>query len=458
MKKFLLFISDLAVLFGSLLLTLYLRYGQGFSEKLEFHFIPFSSIFIVWLIIFYIANLYEPATLRNNIYFYSALLQAITISSVVSLTLFYLVPLFKIAPKTNFAIFAAILTGFEFSVRFGFNRIFEKKFKKTVLIVGLNRQAFELAQFIKNNPQLGYNLKCVVDLTPNQPNDPLADREKEFDKFDIIQGLDVLEKQIKDNEIDTIVISPEAYQTPETINIFYRSLGKKIIFLNLASFYERLTGRIPLGAINQIWFLENLSEGTKRGYEIVKRSGDIIFAIVIGVISLILYPFAILAVKISSPGPIFYRQKRVGQLGKVFEIVKFRTMRKDAEKDTGAIWTTENDPRITKVGNFLRKTRLDEVPQVWNILKGEMSFVGPRAERPEFHDLLRKNVPFYEERYLIKPGLSGWAQINFHYGSSVQDAAEKLKYDLYYIKNRSLLLDLGIILKTVRIAFKQAGR
>src|SRR3989338_4676149 len=443
MMKFLLFI----------LLTLYLRYGQGFSEKLEFHFIPFSSIFIVWLIIFYIANLYEPATLRNNIYFYSALLQAITISSVVSLTLFYLVPLFKIAPKTNFAIFAAIFTGLEFSVRFGFNRIFEKKFKKTVLIVGLNRQAFELAQFIKNNPQLGYNLKCVVDLTPNQPNDPLADREKEFDKFDIIQGLDVLEKQIKDNEIDTIVISPEAYQTPETINIFYRSLGKKIIFLNLASFYERLTGRIPLGAINQIWFLENLSEGTKRGYEIVKRSGDIIFAIVIGVISLILYPFAILAVKISSPGPIFYRQKRVGQLGKVFEIVKFRTMRKDAEKDTGAIWTTENDPRITKVGNFLRKTRLDEVPQVWNILKGEMSFVGPRAERPEFHDLLRKNVPFYEERYLIKPGLSGWAQINFHYGSSVQDAAEKLKYDLYYIKNRSLLLDLGIILKTVRIAF-----
>ena len=208
MKKFLLFISDLAVLFGSLLLTLYLRYGQGFSEKLEFHFIPFSSIFIVWLIIFYIANLYEPATLRNNIYFYSALLQAITISSVVSLTLFYLVPLFKIAPKTNFAIFAAIFTGLEFSVRFGFNRIFEKKFKKTVLIVGLNRQAFELAQFIKNNPQLGYNLKCVVDLTPNQPNDPLADREKEFDKFDIIQGLDVLEKQIKDNEIDTIFLNP----------------------------------------------------------------------------------------------------------------------------------------------------------------------------------------------------------------------------------------------------------
>ena len=133
-------------------------------------------------------------------------------------------------------------------------------------------------------------------------------------------------------------------------------------------------------------------------------------------------------------------------------------MGKDAEKETGAVWTIDNDPRITKIGRFLRKTRLDELPQVWNILKGEMSFVGPRAERPEFHVILQKNVPFYEERYLVKPGLTGWAQINFRYGSSVEDAAEKLKYDLYYIKNRSLLLDLGIILKTTRIALKQTGR
>lgn len=130
----------------------------------------------------------------------------------------------------------------------------------------------------------------------------------------------------------------------------------------------------------------------------------------------------------------------------------------NAEEKTGAVWTVENDPRITRVGNFLRKTRLDEIPQLWTIVKGEMSLVGPRAERPEFHEMLKNGVPFYEERYLIKPGLTGWAQINFHYGSSVSDAAEKLKYDLYYIKNRSLLLDLGIALKTVRIALQQSGR
>lgn len=454
MKKFLLFIMDLVALFGALFLTLYLRYGSTFSEKLEFHLLPFSLIFIVWLIVFYIANLYEPATLRNNIYFYSSLLQAIVISTVVSVAFFYLVPIFSITPKTNLAIFAAIFAGLVFGLRSISNRLFEKGPKRSVLIVGLSRQSFELAQFIKNNPQLGYEVKYVVDLTPNKADED----EEEFNKFGIIQGIDSLENTVKNDPVNIVVISPEAYQIPETINIFYKALERKISFFNLATFYEHLTGKVPLGAINQVWFLENLSEGKKKGYEITKRVFDAFFAVIVGIISLALYPFIVLAVKASSSGPVFYKQKRVGQAGKTFEIIKFRTMSKDAEKNTGAVWTTENDPRITRVGNFLRKMRLDELPQVWNILKGEMAFVGPRAERPEFHEILQKDVPFYEERYLIKPGLTGWAQINFHYGSSIGDAAEKLKYDLYYIKNRSLLLDLGIILKTVRIALKQAGR
>ncbi len=454
MKKSLLFISDIAILFGSLLLTLYLRYGQTFSEKLEFHLAPFSLIFIVWLVVFYISNLYEPATLRNNIHFYSSLLQAIIISSVISVIFFYLSPLFNITPKTNLAIFVAIFTGLEFGTRYGFNSIFEKKFKKSLLIVGLDQQALELARFVNDNPQLGYELKYTIDLSPEK----LDKGEDEFQKIGIIRGLSELSSIINNEEIDTIVISPEAYRAQEIINLFYKSLDKKISFFNLASFYERLTGKVPLGAINQIWFLENLSEDRKKAYELTKRVFDTIFAVIIGVPSLVLYPLVALAIKTSSPGPVFYKQKRVGQAGKIFEIIKFRTMRKDAEKNTGAVWTAENDPRITGIGNFLRKTRLDELPQVWNILKGEMSFVGPRAERPEFHVTLQKNVPFYEERYLIRPGLTGWAQINFRYGSSIKDTAEKLKYDLYYIKNRSLLLDLGIILKTVRIASQQAGR
>ena len=154
---------------------------------------------------------------------------------------------------------------------------------------------------------------------------------------------------------------------------------------------------------------------------------------------------------------VFYKQKRVGQAGKVFEIIKFRTMVANAEASTGAVWASTDDTRVTPFGRFLRRTRLDELPQFWTVIAGHISLVGPRAERPEFHELLKKEVPFYEERYLIKPGLTGWAQINYPYGSSVADAAEKLKYDLYYIKNRSFALDVGIILKTLRTALSQAG-
>lgn len=459
MKKFLLFISDTTLLFLSLLLTLYLRYGQSNTDwQFDLHIIPFSLIFIVWLIVFYIANLYEPSTLRNNIHFYSSLLQTIVVSTVISIMIFYLIPLFRITPKTNLLIFVAIFAGLEFSARSTFNQIFEKKFKRSLLIVGLNKQAFELSQFIKNNPQLGYDLKYVVDLSSE--NSPISKdgSGEEFKKFGIIQGLNNLEKTIKSDLINTVVISPEAYQIPETIDIFYKSLEQKISFFNLASFYERITGKVPLGAINQIWFLENLSEGKKRGYELMKRVGDVIFGLLFGAISLVFYPFIIIAMQIDSPGPIFYKQTRIGQMGKIFKLIKFRNMIPNAEAKTGAVWTSENDPRITRIGSFLRKTRLDEIPQLWTVVKGEMSLVGPRAERPEFHDILKRNIPFYEERYLIKPGLTGWAQINFHYGSSIKDAAEKLKYDLYYIKNRSLLLDLGIVLKTIRIALKQAGR
>jgi len=437
MKKFSLFLSDIVILYVSLVLTLLIRYPDNFQQYYWRHLYPFSWIFISWLLVFYIANLYEPKLLRNNIHFYSALFQATIMAAVISVLFFYLIPLYGITPKTNLLIFVTIFTGLEFANRSVSNRVLQKSFRKSILIVGTNSQSLELDLFIKENPQLGYEIKSVIDI--------------------FSEKLKNIGRTIQEEKIDTIVLSPEAYQVPEIINIFYKSLEHKVGFMNLASFYERLTGMVPLGAINQIWFLENLNEGNKRAYEIVKRVSDSVFAVIIGLISLLFYPLIILMIKTTSEGPVFYKQKRMGQTGKIFEIIKFRTMNKDAEKDTGAVWASNNDPRITKAGRFMRKTRIDELPQLWNILKGQMAFIGPRAERPEFNEQL-KTVPFYEERYLIKPGLSGWAQINFRYGSSIADAAEKLKYDLYYIKNRSLILDLGIALKTIRIMFKQAGK
>ena len=437
MRKTTLLFVDIALLYGSLLVMLALRYREdNFTGQYTLHFLPFTIIFIIWLIIFYIVNLYDPRTLRNTIFFYSRLFEAIIAATVISTSFFYLIPFFGIAPKTNLVLFIVIFTVLEFGWRSLFNSVVETKFKKLILIVGDNDQAQELAIFIKENPQLGYTIKEVIGT----------------------QQIAYLSEVMTTPNLDSIVIGPNAYQIPEIRDIFYKALGQKINFYSLATFYERLTGRVPLDAIDQIWFLENLSEGNKRAYETFKRFGDIIFGLIFGVISLVFYPFVVITVQFSSPGPLFYTQTRIGRLGKSFKMIKFRTMVPNAEASTGAVWAQDGDQRVTGIGKFLRRTRIDELPQLWNIIKGEMSLVGPRAERPEFHETLKSEVPFYEERYLIKPGLSGWAQINYPYGASIKDAAEKLKYDLYYIKNRSFLLDLGIILKTIRIALSQAGK
>jgi exopolysaccharide biosynthesis polyprenyl glycosylphosphotransferase len=175
------------------------------------------------------------------------------------------------------------------------------------------------------------------------------------------------------------------------------------------------------------------------------------------VVSLPLLPFIVLAVKLGSPGPVLYRQQRVGRRGKIFYCYKFRTMRRDAEADTGATWATDNDPRITRVGKFLRSSRLDEIPQLWCVLKGDMHFVGPRPERPEFVEWLSREIPYYGVRHVVRPGITGWAQVQYKYGNTLEDAREKLQYDLFYIKNASLGLDLLIMFETIKIVLIGRG-
>ncbi|HWA64238.1 MAG TPA: sugar transferase [Candidatus Paceibacterota bacterium] len=435
MRKFTLFILDAGLLYLSLLAMLVIRYGFNISEAYAIHLAPFLIIFGFWLLVFYIAGLYDVRTFRNNIYFYSTFLQAVGIATLVSIGFFYVIPLFGITPKTNLAIFAAAFTLLDIAGRSLFNGIVETRLKKPTLIIGSNELARETADLLCKNPQLGYELVAVID--PAQS--------------------DHFEREIRDKRINTVVVSPESYQIPHLIDVFYKTLGMQIAFYNLATFYERVFGRVPVAGITQVWFLENMTRANSRFFESFKRLGDIIFGLVFGAVSLPICGIVALLVRFTSEGPIFYTQTRIGRLGKPFKIVKFRTMVKDAEAQTGAVWASASDARVTPLGRFLRRTRLDELPQFWLVVKGDMSLVGPRAERPEFHSILKKEVPFYEERYLIKPGLSGWAQINYSYGSSIHDAAQKLQYDLYYIKNRSIILDIGIILTTIRIALAQAG-
>jgi len=297
---------------------------------------------------------------------------------------------------------------------------------------------------------MGYKLKLII------KNHEEIDKT-ELPEIKISQGLKNLKEALEEEKITTAIVTPEIYQSPDLIQNLFECIRYGIDFINLSEFYENLTQKIPLAAINQVWFLENISQRTKSFYEISKRIFDFLLGLILLIVSLPFWLIIGIIIKLDSPGPVFFKQIRIGRSGKPFKLIKFRSMIKNAEKH-GPKMAAIDDKRITRFGKFLRKTRLDELPQLWNIIKGDMSFVGPRAERPEFHQELKASIPFYQERYLIKPGLSGWAQIKYGYGSTIKDAFEKVQYDLYYIKNRSFVLDLSIILKTINIILKGGGR
>ena len=223
-----------------------------------------------------------------------------------------------------------------------------------------------------------------------------------------------------------------------------------VSLLDYVSLHEQLAGSIPLGHIDDEWFLHAAAHGSAFHLRKLKRILDVAASLAGLVLSFPLSVLAALLVRLDSPGPIFYRQVRTGQNGAPFTLIKFRTMRRDAEAATGAVWAEKFDTRITRTGRFLRATRLDEIPQLLNVLRGEMSLVGPRPERPEFVATLTAQIPFYQERLLVPPGITGWAQIQYPYAASVEAARLKLQFDLYYIKHMSLALDLTILLKTVK--------
>jgi len=453
-KKIILLLGDVIILYISLAIALTIRY-RGFDFNIfQSHFIPFSIIYLFWIIIFYIHNLYELDIAKNNIKFSIALIRALIIGGTISIIFFYLIPGFvvdSITPKTNLFLNILVFIFLFYGWRYLFNLLAGSlKTKTNIAIIGYNPQAIDLAKEIIKNPQLGYKLKLII------KNNEEIDRT-ELPEIKILQGFNNLRETLQQEKISMAIITPEVYKSQNLIQNLFECIKYKIDFMNLTDFYESVTQKVPLTTINEIWFLENISQEKKQLYEISKRIFDFVFGMILLVVSLPFWPIIAIIIKLESSGKIFYIQTRIGQNGKPFTMTKFRSMKKDAEKD-GPKMTKEKDIRITKFGNFLRKTRLDEIPQLWNIIKGEMSFVGPRAERPEFHQELKSKIPFYQERYLIKPGLSGWAQLKRSYYSSVEDNYEKVQYDLYYIKNRSFIFDISIILKTINIILKGGGR
>ena len=442
-KKIVLILGDLIILYFSLWLTLFIRYGSFFdSERIKQHLWPFTIIYAIWLISFYIIGFYDLTSARNNIKFYSLLLKGLVVNAFLAIAFFYFIPYFGINPKTNLFVNITIFVIFFPLWRQGFNHMLKSSaLINNVLIIGdkeKHKETLQIIDLIKKNPQLGH--KIIEIINPK----------------DIHTPFDILEKATQKN-IKTIVTAIDPHSDSKLVRSLYQCLPLKIQFSDLPSFYEKLLGKVPISSIGEIWFLENLTESKKNLYETLKRILDMIGAFIFGILSLFLYPFIALAIKIDSPGPIFFTQIRIGQDGQIFKVIKFRSMIKEAEKE-GAKWAQDQDHRITKVGKFMRKTRIDELPQLWNILIGQMSFLGPRPERIEFAQQLEKEIPYYQIRHIVKPGLTGWAQVNFRYGASIEDSIEKLQYELYYIKHRSFILDLSIILKTIKIVLIGGGR
>lgn len=451
-KKFILICGDIAVLYLSLWLTLSLRYRQIVNTNTwQQHFWPFTAVFVIWLIIFFIYNLYDLNIARNNLTFYSTFFKALAWGFGIAVAFFYIAH-FGIAPKTNLLIYIILLSIILSIWRQMFNKLARTSLLQNhVLIIGLNEQTLRLAEEINSKPQLGLHINAILSIGQGELFETTP------------TGVEIIHPPYDIKDIVTrkktkiIITASDPRDDTDLTNMLYECLSYKVALTNLSSFLEQYTNKIPVNAIGQIWFLENLKEADKSFYEVIKRIFDLIGAILLGLVSLIFLPFIWLAVKIDSKGTFFFKQTRTGKNGKPFLAIKIRTMFMNSEKN-GPQWAQKNDPRVTRLGRCLRKTRIDEIPQLWNVLRGELSFIGPRPERPEFVATLKEKIPFYNERHLVKPGLTGWAQINFPYGASESDALEKLQYDLYYIKNRSFILDISILLKTIKTVITGAGQ
>lgn len=450
-KQSLLLLGDFVVFQLAVPLMLLIRYGQITPENYNQHAFPFFILSLIWLVGFYVAGLYDLKLSRDTMKFLRTFFEGAVANLLVSLGFFYLLPIFGITPRTNLLLFFALVLVLDYAWRMGFNFLIAKSiFKTRVLFVGTPEDAIHIDDLIRQGAP-GFELKAVIQTAPGT----------RFDDNKVVwyaSPTDIKEL-VKKNLVDTIVIGHRPEEVPGLLDALYDTIFSAVNLVDRTTFEEIATGCIPLEHISQSWFLSHIREGEKVAYEGIKRFVDLVIAVPVGLVTLVLFPILALLVRISSPGPILIRQQRVGLKGKIFTLYKFRSMRQDAEADGRPVLASDqkNDPRVTKIGKFLRATSLDELPQIWNILRGDMSVLGPRPERPEFVEQLTAKMPYYALRHLTRPGISGWAQVNFRYASSFEDNLKKLQYDLYYIKHRSLMLDLAILLKTIRIVLRRIG-
>lgn len=398
----------------------------------------------------YYFDLYDSSILGNHREVLVRLIQVVGTVYSVSVFLYYVYPPLELGR----GIFAIGLI-FVAMVLFFWRRLFSAvnsvpEFAERALILGDGPLADLLQHEFETRAELGLRFVGRIQAVSNRSGDLTRNRSEYPDAAVETDAGEELFRNVKMLRATRIVVAMGERRGKLPVERLLSLKCSGVHVQDGVEVYEAITGKVPIESIRLASLLFSPGCYASRFHLVYKRIASIVVSITGLLLSLPLLPFVVLAIKLTSRGPALYRQRRTGREGVLFYCYKFRTMRAEAEADAGPSWAKDDDPRITRVGGFLRKSRLDEIPQLWNVLRGDMSMVGPRPERPEFVEELSREIPYYQLRHTIRPGISGWAQVSYKYGSSVEDAKEKLRYDLYYIKNMSAGLDLLIIFRTLK--------
>lgn len=437
--------GDIFFFFVSLWISLVLR-NLSLPSFALFHIYlaPFGILFVVWLFIFYIAGLYDRHTTILQSRLPGVLFNTQITNSVVAVLFFYLIPFFGITPKTLLFIYLVVSFFIILSWRMYGYFFLGRHEPEQAILVGAGEEMKELFEEVNANPLHNLHFVTSVDLAR-------ADKPSFWGE--------IIDRVYSEN-VSLIAIDLTSQKVEPILPHLYNLIFSKIRFIDMHKIYEDIFDRVPLSLLTYNWFLENISSQPRVAYDALKRVMDIVISLPLAILSLVVYPFVWIAVKLDDRGPLFIAQERVGQNNKLIRILKFRTMSSNDNGQYGAGGTS--NLKVTKIGAFLRKSRIDELPQLLSVLKGDQSLIGPRPELPSLAKLYEQEIPYYNVRNIIKPGLSGWAQIyqenHPHHGQAVNETKEKLSYDLYYIKNRSLLVDIKIALKTIKTLLSRVGK
>jgi sugar transferase (PEP-CTERM system associated) len=398
----------------------------------------------------YFADLYDFRVITDRRELFIRAVQALGATSLILAGIYFWLP-GLIVGRGVFMLAATFVIVLVFGWRIAFEWAARRMGpRERLLLVGTSDAAVRLAKELYERRDLGVEIVGFIDPDPGRIGEPVINPG-------VIGTVEDIPAIVRARSVDQVVVSLSDARGKLPMDKLLDMKLDGVSFEHLASVYEKYTGKIAVENLRPSWLIFSPGFKKSRFQQFAKRTLDVVVAVVGLVLAAPIMLIVAAAVKLTSKGPALYAQERVGLHGRVFTVSKFRSMREDAEKETGAVWARKDDDRITTVGRILRRTRLDELPQLWNVLCGHMSFVGPRPERPEFVSSLTQQIPFYGQRHSIRPGLTGWAQVRYTYGASVEDAMQKLQYDLFYIKNMSISLDLFIIANTVKTVVMQRG-